>query len=320
MSNEFKTQFEKIMSQEASHRRAASAVLHFVLPIALTIMGASSHYLWELNSLITVVIWFFIIVIYGLFYWKINPTYDDVHHLLLQKNRDDEQIHRLEKEVTSLEEILKELYFKNMAAFSYRVMSLEYIKNAPTNGIDRNFFSEILNEILSPFYLQGDIIFGFNISECWSIGVYIHDGKNNVLKSVWREKSISHPSQGLGRDWIPGEGHVGKAFIDRRPISTGNANDEAVAQLCKARGSKQESYDDSAYISFASVPIVVSEDDDDLPHGVLVVTSNFENRFSEESTTELLMHAAQTIALILDLTDSESGCLINPNHCTKGHN
>lgn len=206
---------------------------------------------------------------------------------------------------------------KNMASFAYRAMSVGYVKEIRTNGVDNQYLDEILGEILAPFYLQGDAVFGFQISEQWSIGVYLYDEDHQILRSVWRTKSNSHPSLGRGRDWRPGEGHVGKAFLDRRPILTGNANDEAVAQLCRARTSKMADYDQSTYISFASVPIGAPQDDDDTPYGVLVVTSDREGRFVEEATTELLMHAAQTIAVIFELSDADMSCLVNPNHDTN---
>ena len=317
MSKEFREEFSQIASRQVENKLGNFALFHFVLPLSIAVLGVCSTYLWGLNPAIPLVLWFFVAVIYGLSWWKSHPTYNDVHRLLLHKQRDDSKINELKEEVNVLQSVALDLNYKNMASFIFRAMSLEYINEIRTNGFEEGYFSEILDEILSLFYLQGDAVFGFTMSEKWSVGVYIFDKENYVLKSVWRQKSNSHPSTGSGRDWTPGEGHVGKAFLDRRPILTGNANDEAVSQLCRSRGSKQLDYDDSTYVSFASVPISVSRNDDDDPFGVLVVTSNREDRLSEEST-ELLMHAAQTIAVILALSDIDIGCLINPNHDING--
>src|SRR5690606_4565279 len=134
--------------------------------------------------------------------------------------------------------------FKNIASFALRAMSIEYIKSINENGGSKEYLCEMIDEILSPFYMAGDSIFGFGLSEKWSIGVYIYDAGAKTLKSAWRKTSGTHPSKGrAGRDWVPGEGHVGKAFLDRRPILTGNANDESVAQLCRARASKWQEHD-----------------------------------------------------------------------------
>lgn len=314
MSEEFKTAFSRLIGKQSESNIASVGLQHVVLPIAIAIMGAATPYLWNISPYIPIIIWLFVVLVYALSWWRSSPTYNDVHGLLVQKHNDDLIIDKLNKEVNYLEDELEKLYFKNMASFAYRVMSVRYIQNINKNGMDIKYFSELLDEMLSPFYLQGDYVFGFEISENWSISVYLFDSKNNILKSVWRKKSTSHPSAGLGRDWIPGEGHVGKAFLDRRPILTGNANDEAVSQLCRARGSKQLDYDRSAYISFASVPLAISEDDNEDPYGVLVVTSDREDRFSEEATTELLMHAAETIAVIFELSGADMSCFFNANH------
>ncbi|UES46520.1 GAF domain-containing protein [Roseibium aggregatum] len=314
MGGRFKEEFARVASQQIEHKTASIALLNVVLPLLIAILGVSTPYLWNVDKLVPIGLWLSICVIYILSWWRTHPTYSDIHRLLLQKQNDDAKIDELNEEVAELKKIAIDLGYKNIASFIYRVMSLEYIQSIKKNGLDRAYFSEILDEILSLFYLQGDAVFGFAMSEKWSIGVYIFDKQNNVLKAVWRQKSNSHPSRGFGRDWIPGEGHVGKAFLDRRPILTGNANDDAVSQLCRSRGSKQLEYDNSTYVSFASVPIAVSQNDDDDPFGVLVVSSNLEDRLSEESITELLMHAAQTIAVILELSDADIGCLVNTNH------
>ncbi len=314
MSDEFREEFAIATSKQIANNVASTALLHVIMPLAIALLGVSTTFFWEIKPIIPIILWLFVIVTYALCWWKAHPFYSDIHRLLLHKQNDDLKIKALEDETAEFQEIAQDLYYKNIAAFAYRAMSVQYINGIKNNGLDKDYFTELLDELLSPFYLRGDSIFGFSMSEKWSIGVYIFDDKSNTLKSVWREKSKSHPSQGRGRSWKPGEGHVGKAFLDRRPILTGNANDEAVSQLCRSRESKQVLYDDTTYVSFASVPISVSENDDEDPFGVLVVTSNCEDRLSEESITELLMHAAETIAVILELSNADIGCLVNPNH------
>ncbi|MTI44347.1 hypothetical protein JM93_03391 [Roseibium hamelinense] len=318
MSDVFKHEFAKIFSRQAQNHTASIALLQVVLPVSLAVLSASTGYLWDLSHWLVIALWVILVVFWILSWWKSHPNYSDIHRLLLQKQNDDSLILDLNNEASELKSIVNNLYLKNIASFSYRAMSVKYIQEIKNNGIDHIYFNEVLDEILSPIYLQGDMIFGFKISEKWNVSVYFHQKDARILKSVWRRKSSSHPSLGLGRDWVPGEGHVGKAFIDRRPIFTGDANDDSVAQLCRARGSKQLHYDNIAYVSFASVPISISEDDDCDPYGVLVVTSDIEDRFAEASLTEFLMHAAETIAVVLEVSGADIGCLVNANHDIYG--
>lgn len=314
---DFKSEFENIAGRQLEHKVASVALQHVVMPITIAILGVSSPYLWSLNIVIPITLWLITVVIYVLIWWKSNPLSENVYRLLLQKQHDDRIISELNSDSAYFKKLIGDLYIKNIASFALRAMSVDYIKSIVGSGLSKSDFQEMLDEIMAPFYLQGDVVFGFEISEKWSISIYLFDCSENILKPVWRQKSNSHPSQGIGREWRPGEGHVGKAFIDRRPILTGNARDEAVAQLCGARLSKQEKYDSDTYVSFTSVPIAVASNDSIDPYGVLVVTSDREERLSEESATELLMHVAETMAVILELSQVNVSCLVQPNRGTK---
>ncbi|MCK9551716.1 GAF domain-containing protein, partial [Aquamicrobium sp.] len=275
----FKEYFERIAKRDSTNDAAAVALQNVVLPIAIALLGIITTQLWSMNKILTVAMWVFLLLIYFLVWWKSYPLHKDIYGLLIQKQKDDDKISSLKEENELFERIVDDLYFKNIASFALRAMSIEYIKAIRDKGIDKNYLCEMLDEILSPFYMAGDSIFDFEISEKWSIGIYLYDEKASVLRSVWRKTSGTHPSKGrIGRDWMPGEGHVGKAFLDRRPILTGNANDDAVAQLCRARASKWREQDNETYVSFASVPIAIASDDGIDPYGILVVTSDVEGR------------------------------------------
>lgn len=317
MEFDFKTAFTSIIGRQASNNRATSALQHMVLPILIGLLGFLSPVLWIHSQAITISAWIGLSIIYGLIWWKSHPTYHDAYRLLAQKNIDDERIEKLSDEINELKVIVEDLYFKNIIAFAMRGMSIDYVNYIRRNGLNKDYFNEMIDELMAPFYLSGDVIFGFKISEKWSISLYLHNKKDNLLKCVWRKTSPTHPSaEKLGRDWLPGEGHVGKAFLDRKPILTGNANDDAVAQLCRARDSRMTEYDSATYVSFASVPITVVDDDAQDPYGVLVVTSDEVDRLSEESLTEMLMHVAETIAIILELSDADTNCVIDPNQAS----
>jgi hypothetical protein len=67
-------------------------------------------------------------------------------------------------------------------------------------------------------------IFKFQFDERWNIAVYQFDEKNNILSCFWRRTSDNHPSKDkLGRTWEPGDGHVGRAFMQQRILQTTDA-------------------------------------------------------------------------------------------------
>lgn len=324
-TNTFKYFFSRFALRNSHNETAAIALQSAVLPIATALLGVATVPLWEFSWYIPIAAWMFLLIFYALVWQKSHPIHNDIYGLLLQKSRDEEELGRIKAENEDFEEIVIDLYYKNIASFFLRAMSIEYIKAIRNGNNSKEYLCEMIDEIMSPFYMAGDSIFGFEISEKWSIGVYIYDNTDGVLKSAWRKTSGTHPSKGrVGRDWIPGEGHVGKAFLDRRPILTGNANEDSVAQLCRARASKWQDHDNDTYVSFTSVPISITDDDDIDPYGVLVVTSDIEGRLADEAVTELLMHVAQTLALILEITGVNTICLVRPNRCmtpaTEGAN
>jgi hypothetical protein len=314
---DFSEAFSRVAPRQAEHGTAALLLHHIVFPVAIGLLGVASSWLWAVGPVIPISLWLFLLITYGLSWWKSGPRNKDVYELLNQKRLDDQKIKDQWENEKYLQSVVTNLSFKNVTSFALRAMSVEYVQEIRKSGVGRDYFAEMLDEVLSPLYNNGDSLFGFAISEKWNICVYLFNAKTKMLEPVWRRKSTSHPSVGLGRAWMPGEGHVGKAYLDRRPILTGNANDEAVAQLCRARPSKLASYDESTYVSFASVPISASEADDKDPVGVLVVTSDVEGRLAEESHTELLMHFAGTLSVIIELSSADVSCLFEPNHGTS---
>ena len=226
---------------------------------------------------------------------------------------------KLREKVGQLDLDVFSLSLKNVSSFALRRMAREYICRINEYGCSRSDLEEIVSEIFAPFYIYADHFLGAKVSEKWNIALYLHDRSDAMLKPVWRECSKTHPSEGLGRSWRQGEGHVGKCFLDRKPLLTGDATDETIAQFCKARGSQLKPYDDDIYISFACVPISLSTNDDDDPYGVLVATSDVKGRFSDENVTELLMHYGETLASILDLTGADLSCLFDENGVATGY-
>ncbi|MGB8631960.1 MAG: hypothetical protein WCD69_21715 [Xanthobacteraceae bacterium] len=99
---------------------------------------------------------------------------------------------------------------------------------------DMDGLKKIVSNILEPLVLQGEQIFGFGSSEKWNFVVYLYSSKHAVLLPVWREKAQAHPSQGMGRLWEPGQGHVGFVFANAKAVITGNATIPDVKNLVSA--------------------------------------------------------------------------------------
>jgi hypothetical protein len=178
---------------------------------------------------------------------------------------------------------------KFASACSYSLLDYSSQNVADSEGLKR-----IIANFLEPLASNGEQIFGFGPAEKWNFVVYFFSTTANVLLPVWREKAQSHPSQGLGRTWGRGQGHVGFSFANSRAIITEDARNPDVQSLVTAAEGHAREYDTSTYVSFASIPIgPVGESDE--PIGVLVATSDRAGRFTSENS-RILAHAALAIA------------------------
>jgi hypothetical protein len=178
------------------------------------------------------------------------------------------------------------------------------------NGIkDRVDLKEYLDDLMAPLYLRGGSLFGFQHEELWNFSVYLFDPSAHKLVQVWRDCHRLHPSYGkLGRDWAPGQGHIGKAFADAEPKITGDATDPAVIGLMGAPAALRRDHDATVYRSFASVPIIPSASNA-TPFGVLVATSDRAGAFDKTNSLVLRL-AAGAIANTLEMNQVSYTALI----------
>jgi hypothetical protein len=152
----------------------------------------------------------------------------------------------------------------------------------------------VVKNVLEPLVANGEDIFGFGPSEKWNFVVYIYHQATDELVAVWREKGQAHPSEGLGRKWRRGQGHVGFAFANARAVITEDGRDQDVRNLVTAPEGHRRDYDEDVYVSFASIPIgpVGAQLE---PLGVLVATSDRAGRFSSENS-RIFAQAALALA------------------------
>lgn len=197
-----------------------------------------------------------------------------------------DQIEELDREKgKKIEEL--EYYAISSKIQRYWAISESYLfsQDIDESEID-NELKKYFTKIFLPFTTKlGETLFGYTHHEQWNHAIYFYDSEDSKLHPFWREKSLNHPSIGIGRSWAMGQGHVGLAFDKREAIITSNAMEEKIRSLAAAPKRTRKDYDGNAYISFAAIPIML---DDDEPIGVLVATSNIKNRFTKANAQILL--------------------------------
>ncbi|MEM9749426.1 MAG: GAF domain-containing protein [Pseudomonadota bacterium] len=301
---------ESIREEARRERRSADQRLFaamILFPILTAALGVVSTWLWSVERALTIGAWVFVFILYAVIWYKSSPKSEPVLALILANSdlrADVEALNELTAELEASEFVQAQ---KSNAAFYLRQMSAEYI----SQGLHvRDDLDEMLSDLLAPLYLMGGHLLEIDGKESWSFSVYLYSATDDVLRPVWRRRSPNHPSTGESRSWERGQGHVGKAFVDRRTLFTSDAHASDVAQLVEATGENQRNYDRDAYRSFASLPFGLTVDDSDQipPTGVLVATSSQIGRFDIEMV-ELIQHFADTLGVIFALTKTDLDCL-----------
>ena len=113
--------------------------------------------------------------------------------------------------------------------------------------------------------------------EMWNFSVYIYDETDRVLRSKACRRAIRAEETEEHREWAPGEGHVGMAFLKRKPVIAADTMTAEVASLFSAPEEKRKPEDDKRYRSVAAIPIGLKYGS---CIGVLVATSDHVGRFS----------------------------------------
>jgi len=282
-------------------------VLHSVfVPVVLAGLGAVSPSLWSYSPGITLAAWAVIIVFWAGIWWCARPPADSLFSLSVRLSEEKDRFRELEEREQQIAALARKWNFESISASTLRNMVGQYLADGLNNEDE---FLEAIREILSPLYISGAAIFGFNGAEKWSFALYIYSDSRDLLMPIWRERSIGHPGSDKSRTWGRGEGHVGKAFVDGAAIITGDASLKDVKQLALGPALKNKKYDD-VYISFASVPVGPIGEAGKRPFGILVATSNSKDRYDKNSGY-LLKHYADSIATILALSNLNRDCIIN---------
>lgn len=152
---------------------------------------------------------------------------------------------------------------------------------------------------LTPMMEAADVLFDFEFADSWSVAVYRFNETTERLQPVWWNRTDDHPSSGTPREWRPGDGHVGSAFMQNRVLFTNDIVHDETAILLKPSASNSKDYDDEIYRSFISAPIMLDLEPKPKQFGVLVLTSNQSGRFNDDNKA-IVGHAFQVLAHLFD--------------------
>ncbi|CAJ0867314.1 hypothetical protein AMST5_01942 [freshwater sediment metagenome] len=294
-----RSQVLKRESEKSQGELVVANVIAFVaFPAIIGLMGAFTSDIYKSHGWLVFLLWTIIIVFFGLFWWRAYPAPQSLLKLVHENEGMETKIQNLEKDVSALEESIRMLASQAELALSSQSIIITSLDRRISTLDDLRW---AISDLCAVFYIEGEFVFGFGGSELWNFGVYLYSKKSDLLVPVWREKSRNHPSQGTGRTWERGQGHVGKSFADAQVIITGDALQPDVRQLWWAPTGSEKPYDGEVYRSFASIPIGPIREDEKRPYGVLVATSDRLGRFDRENAV-ILQLVAGAIGSILVLS------------------
>lgn len=121
-----------------------------------------------------------------------------------------------------------------------------------------------LESILASFILQKNYVFNYKDDNVLhNMAVYLWNKTNQQLEAIWRVHHNNLTTQGKGRPWKQGQGHVGLCFQDAKLIATPDLPSTGLFEMSEQ--------DRSQYRSAFSVPIFGENNN---PVGVFVITSS----------------------------------------------
>ncbi|QBG35593.1 GAF domain-containing protein [Litorilituus sediminis] len=161
---------------------------------------------------------------------------------------------------------------------------------------------EPIRAIIRTLCLEREALFGYRSQSLYNIALYMYNHEEDHLFMIERDCDSRLPQR--NRDWKPGHGHVGLAFLHKQTKISGDItkSDEL------ATNNTTES-DKNNYKSFISLPILSCEDDGDVnneikPLGVLVLTSADESQFEQDRDLQFLTTISKFLAIYLASIES----------------
>jgi hypothetical protein len=302
MSKELRTTVLRGLASNTETERLLSGIATLVIfPVLIGVLGAFSSDIRASYGAVVYWVWLAVATLFILSALRLQLSSRSSIALVVENERLSDRIHILE---TDAEQLTRAIDFLALQV-SYNSSARAAVLAHAQRGIqDVQQLREALADMAAPLYLQGEFIFDFKLSEKWSFTIYLYSAEQRMLLPVWRERAKDFPSLGDTRSWGPGEGHVGKAFVDQKSIVTGDVRSPEAAEFSSVPPQLRKEYDDELYVSFASIPIGPILEHDNRPYGVLVGTSNRAGRFDRENAG-ILFQVAGTIASLLITSKSD---------------
>ncbi|OHU91856.1 MULTISPECIES: GAF domain-containing protein [Pseudoalteromonas] len=154
-----------------------------------------------------------------------------------------------------------------------------------------------LEAIIRLISIEKEALFSYSSDSLYNIALYNYDFNSKKLKVLVRD--CDNRLQKRNREWSPGHGHVGLAFLHKRikicpDITLSN----------ELMNYSDSDTDNSRYRSFFSIPILRCDDDGKaengkLPFGVLVLTSAKAEQFREDRDLQFLSTIVKFLAIYL---------------------
>lgn len=195
-------------------------------------------------------------------------------YLELEQERDvfAQQEWRREREVTALTQSVA--LSKSWSAIQAHLEP--YFKDPSAS------LKDVCRRIINPLMSASDEIFGFEAKDRWSIVVYRWNEDARLLEAVYWDRERDHPSSAEPRSWKDGEGHSGTAFMAQQTLFTTDMAETNSLNRVLPSPANQRRYDTSAYRSFATAPLTITDHNDKPKRlGVVALTSNQLGRFDE---------------------------------------
>jgi hypothetical protein len=143
--------------------------------------------------------------------------------------------------------------------------------------LDEEFQHSILGRAFEIVISRLGTLCEIEMDEKWNISLYVMDSETGMLICSYCRRPDAADQNRRHRSWLPGEGHVGKAFQDRKDLICSDTRMPDVAGFFSAPPEKIAEYDQVKYVSIASVPLMLGGLRE--PLGVLVATSDQPGRF-----------------------------------------
>lgn len=266
--------------------------------------------MWIVMGVVVVLVHLFLVWVNVKYSSKVS-LYTDVVELKNEKETEIESLRRQLAKEKHLVRIMSNIYTNQISsvyltsfATDMAVGQLKQLylnKEILSENEIWNMATEAIGLMLTPLVMEREALFEFESGSKYNVALYFYDSDEEQLHVVWRDCDSRLPKR--NRNWKPGHGHVGLAFLHKEPkISPDITTSDELAP------SYDES-DSSNYRSFISIPILNCDDNGELdngqlPLGVLVLTSATKAQFRADRDLKFLTIITKNLAIYLASLES----------------